>query len=144
MGNLTRTEKLDLKAIAKTIVKQVEDYCQSHNWKPSVYVGKTNEPKERVEYEHRENKEPKTFYLTVVAESSTSEIITKLREEVIAAFKKSGKLNVIPEYHDIHEIFRYNQEESANKLYVTFSEYLPDDELGEFTVEIEKLPINLD
>ncbi len=124
---------MNLKLIAGQIASTIEQYCKDRKWKTKVYVGKTDDPNRRGIEHEQDTRNEKSFYLTVVAEG-TPEEVAKMETALIEAFEERGVLPLM------NKSEKSTGNPCADKLYVTFSEYLPDDTLGEWEV---KLPLPL-
>ena len=100
-----------------------------------VYVGKTEHPKECA-IRHEQN--DKLFYLTILVEGSPSSI-SKLESDVIKYLKDSTNIKLV------NQSEKSSGNPDADKLYICFDNFLPNDEIGEHELVLpDGLPLSID
>ena len=119
---------MNYESTLKKVIEVIPILLKEFNDSPKVYIGKTEEPKECA---IRHEQDDKLFYLTILVEGCPS-IISKLETDVIKHLKESNEIDM----DNRTEISSGNP--NADKLYVCFNSFLPNDDLGEYSLDLPK------
>ena len=118
----------------KKVIEAIPILLKEFKEPTKVYIGKTEDPRECA---IRHAEDDKLHYLTVLAKGVPSDI-SKLETDIIKYFKENTNIALC----NRTEISTGNP--NADQLYVCFDSFLPDDDLGEYSLDFpKKFPVTI-